>query len=325
MSNDVDIFQQANTSVAMPSRRDDGFTGSITASSSTSKRISIRGGVFRLMVNGKEINHSDQRHMDVVIVNASPAVHRTFYAGAYNMSAKAAPPVCWSSDSTKPDAAVENPQAPNCASCPQNVKGSGANGTRACRFSRRIAVVLANQDASGNYVIGDEVYQITLPSQSIFGTGTQDKRPLHEYTDYVRANGENLMSVFTRMSFDTSSATPRLGFKAVGRLNDDDYNTCGEYSRSEEAKRAVTLTVTSGDGESSEEFARAPTNVPVQPRPAPQTAPAEVAQPAPAHATEFIPEPTVRASSKETAKPAATVQKVDAPDVSLDSLLDDWV
>lgn len=325
MNNDVDIFQQASTAVATPSRRDDGFTGNITASSSTSKRISIRGGVFRLMVNGKEINHSDQRYMDVVIVNASPAVHRTFYAGAYNMNAKAAPPVCWSSDSIKPDDSVEKPQGATCATCPQNIKGTGPNGTKACRYSRRIAVVLANQDAAGNYVIGDEVYQITLPSKSVFGSGTQDKRPLHEYTDYVRANGENLMSVFTRMSFDTSSATPRLGFKAVGRLDDDQYEVCGKYSLSDEAKRAVILTVSAGDGDSSDEFAKAPTNVPVQPRPAPAFETRVVAEPAPAPAPDAIPEPTVRSASKEVPKPAAKVEKVDGPDVSLDSLIDDWI
>lgn len=324
MSTDIDIFQQANTSVAKHRERDDGFTSSITASSMTSKRISIRGGVFRLMVNGKEINHSDQRHMDVVIVNASPAVHRTFYAGAYNMNAKAAPPVCWSSDSVKPDDTVAEPQGSACATCPQNIKGSGPNGTRACRYSRRIAVVLADQDVNGNYVIGDEVYQITLPSQSIFGSGTADKRPLHEYTDYVRANGENLMSVVTRMSFDTSSATPRLGFKAVSVLSDDDYDKCGTYSVSEEAKRAITLTVSSGDNDGNEEFAKAPTNVPVKERPAPKTAPVFMAKTADQDETDNIPEPTVRSTAKADAKPAPKVEKVDAPDVSLDSLIDDW-
>ena len=53
MSNELDVF--GSTAVATHTRRDDGFTANITGSSSTAKRISIRGGKFRLMVNGKEI------------------------------------------------------------------------------------------------------------------------------------------------------------------------------------------------------------------------------------------------------------------------------
>ena len=34
------------------------------------KRISIKGGVWRMMVNGKEIAKNEERSMNVVIVNA---------------------------------------------------------------------------------------------------------------------------------------------------------------------------------------------------------------------------------------------------------------
>lgn len=328
MSNEVDIFQQGSTAVSTLNRRDDGFTGNITASSTTSKRISIRGGLFRLMVNGKELDHTDQRHMDVVIVNASPAVHRTFYAGNYNASQKAAPPVCWSSDSIAPDASVPEAQATSCASCPQNIKGSGANGSKACRYSRRIAVVRANQlNESSPYVIDSEVFQVTLPAQSIFGNGTTDKRPLHEYTDYVKANGENLMSVVTRMAFDTNSATPRLGFRAVGRLNDEQYAACATVSSSDDAKRAVTLTVATnkdegeGNANLADQFAPAPpaARAPAPTQPAAQPVPPvqNVATPA----ADPVPEPTVRSASNTVPKAAP---KVDLGDVSLDDLVGEW-
>lgn len=327
MSTELDIFQQGGTAISAVTRRDDGFTNNITASTSTSKRISIRGGLFRLMVNGQELEHTNERHMDVVIVNASPAVHRTFYAANYNATQKAPPPVCWSSDSIGPDAAVVEPQAKDCASCPQNIKGSGANGSKACRYSRRIAVVLANQDASGNYVLGDDVYQITLPAQSIFGNGKTDKRPLHEYTDYVRTKGESLMSVVSRMSFDTDSATPRLGFRAVGRLSDAQFDACREVSQSDDARRAVTLTVAVNreEGENNEQFA--PTaaqqtrNV-QQSQPAAQQAPVQPVVQAPSQApVDAIPEPTVRSESKPVSQ-APT--KVDLGDPSLDDLLGEW-
>ena len=47
------------------------------------KRISTKGGVFRLLSGGKEVASIDDRHLDVVIVNAAPKVSRTFYAGQY--------------------------------------------------------------------------------------------------------------------------------------------------------------------------------------------------------------------------------------------------
>ena len=70
MSTELDVFAQGGA-VATTSGRDDGFTGNISGSSITSKRISIRNNIFRLMVNGKEIDKSEERHLDVVIVNAS--------------------------------------------------------------------------------------------------------------------------------------------------------------------------------------------------------------------------------------------------------------
>ena len=298
MSNELDIFQQGSTAVAH-ARRDDGFTANITGSSVTAKRISIRGGKFRLMVNGKEVEKSNQDALDVVIVNASPHVHRMYFSKAYVPGEKMPPPTCWSSDSQKPDDAVETKQAESCLACPQNIKGSGANGTKACRFSRRIAVVRADD-------LGGEVYQMTLPSQSIFGNGTKDCKPLHEYTDYVRANGENLMSVVSRVSFDEDSSSTKVGFKAIRRLNDDEYTVCQTRSISDEAKRAITLSVNVNKDEDGEEFEQKKQ----QPIQRPQIA------------DDGIPEPTVRAEPTPQPKPATP--KADQGDVSLDDLVSDW-
>lgn len=300
MSTDLDIF--GSTAVATHTRRDDGFTANITGSSTTAKRISIRGGKFRLMVNGKEVEKSNQDALDVVIVNASPHVHRMYFSKAYMPGEKMPPPTCWSSDSQKPDDAVTEKQADTCLACPQNIKGSGANGTKACRFSRRIAVVRVD-DMNG------EVYQMTLPAQSIFGNGNKDRKPLHEYTDYVRANGQNLMSVVSRVSFDEDSSSTKIGFKAIRILNDEEYATCEVKSKSEEAKRAVTLSVNINKEDDGEEFEQRKQ----QPIQRPQVAAPKV--------EDGIPEPTIRASEKPQPKPAP---KVDQGDVSLDDLVSDW-
>ena len=305
MSNDLDVF--GSTAVATHTRRDDGFTANITGSSTTAKRISIRGGKFRLMVNGKEVEKSNQDALDVVVVNASPHVHRMYFSKAYVPGEKMPPPTCWTSDSQAPDPAVQEPQATSCLSCPQNIKGSGANGTKACRFSRRIAVVRAD-DMNG------DVYQMTLPAQSIFGNGTKDCKPLHEYTDYVRANGQNLMSVVSRVSFDEDSSSTKIGFKAIRILNDDEYAICATKSTSEEAKRAITLSVNINKDEDGEEFEQKKQ----QPIQRPQVAAPKV--------EDDIPEHTIRAAEKPVPppppKPAAP--KADQGDVSLDDLVSDW-
>jgi hypothetical protein len=306
MSTELDIFSQGSTAVAQHNRRDDGFTANITGSSVTAKRISIRGSKFRLMVNGKEIEKSNQDALDVVIVNASPHVHRMYFSKAYVPGEKMPPPTCWTSDSQKPDDAVVEKQAESCLACPQNIKGSGPNGTKACRFSRRIAVVRADD-------LGGDVYQMTLPAQSIFGTGTKDCKPLHEYTDYVKANGENLMSVVSRVSFDEDSSSTKVGFKAIRRLNDEEYNVCAARSTSEEAKRAITLSVSANKEDDGEEFEQKKQ----QPIQRPQVTKVE----------DNIPEPTVRAAEKPAAPPPpkpAPAPKTDQGDVSLDDLVSDW-
>jgi hypothetical protein len=263
------------------------------------------------VVNGKEIDKSEARHLDVVIVNASPYVHRMYFAGEYKPGQKVSPPACWTQDSIKPDAEVPNPQSATCADCPQNIKGSGPNGTKACRFSRRVAVVKADD-------INGDVYQVTLPAQSIFGNGTAERRPLHEYTDYVRANNQNLMSVVSRMSFDMDSSSTKIGFKPIRILSDEEYDVCLAKSKSDDSKRAIQLTVNVNKEEDEEANS--------QPAPAPQAK--READPFPkveAIEEEDIPEPVKRAEPKTEPKPQPVQQpKADINDVSLDDLVSDW-
>lgn len=200
-----------------------------------SKRISIKGGVFRLVADGKEITSIDDRHLDVVIVNAAPKISRTFYAGQY-VEGETKGPDCWSADGDKPDASIEEPQAHDCASCPQNVKGSGQGDSKACRFSQRLAVVLAND------VHGD-VMQLTLAATSIFGKEDGDKRPLQAYARYLAAQNINPETLVTRLRFDTKAAVPKLFFQPVRWLEDEEYAVAVEKGKSSEAKMAVTMSV----------------------------------------------------------------------------------
>jgi hypothetical protein len=204
------------------------------------KRISIKGGVFRLIADGKEVASIEDRYLDVVIVNTAPKVSRTYYAGTY-VEGQATAPTCWSADGDKPDASVKKPQCANCAQCPQNVKGSGQGDSRACRFSQRLAVVLAN-DMEG------DVMQLTLAATSIFGRAEGENRPLQEFARQLLAQGVDPTMLITRMKFDTKAPVPKLFFKPMRWLSDEEYATTSEKGTSPDAIKAITMTVSQQDG-----------------------------------------------------------------------------
>lgn len=203
------------------------------------KRVSIKGGVFRLLVGGKEVAAIDERYLDVVVVNAAPKIGRTFYAKAYDGETLSGPD-CWSADGETPSPEAANRQSDRCATCPQNVKGSGMGESRACRFSQRLAVVLAND-------IDGDVMQLQLPATSIFGKEEGDKRPLQAYARYLAAQGVSPETLVTRMQFDTKAEAPKLFFKPMRWLTEEEYESSVRQGQTEDAKRAVTMTVAKTD------------------------------------------------------------------------------
>lgn len=239
------------------------------------KRISIKGGVFRLLVDGKEIAAIEERYLDIVLVNAAPKIGRTFYMKTYDGDTPSAPD-CWSADGEKPDATAANPQASNCASCPQNAKGSGQGDSRACRFSQRLAVVLAND-------IEGDVLMLQAPAASIFGKAEGENMPLQAYARFLAAQGVSPETVITRMKFDTKAEAPKLFFKPMRWLTEEEYAIAVEKGQSPEAKQAITMTVAQMDKAS----APAPMELPGKPpQRAAAPAPAPVPAPAPAPAAE---------------------------------------
>lgn len=206
----------------------------------TGKRISIKGGVFRLISDGKEIAQIEDRYLDVVIVNAAQKIGRTYYEGAFDPE-NPTPPRCWSADGEKPDAKVQDAPSATCAACPNNIKGSGAGESRACRFSQRLAVVLAN-DVEG------DVLQLTLPATSIFGKEEGDNRPLQAYARWLAAQSVGPDMVVTRMKFDTKAESPKLYFKPMRWLTDEEHEASVKQGQSGDAIRAITMTVAQTDG-----------------------------------------------------------------------------
>jgi hypothetical protein len=214
----------------------DDFTKAFANSGGSVKRITLRGRVFRLIDGGKEIAKNTDPSMDVVIVNGSRTVQKSYYAAEYNPDETSVPD-CWSSDGERPDADAADPQHSHCKECPQAIKGSAGVGRAACRYSMRLAVVLSKN-------IGGDIYQLILPQKSLFGQGDVDHMPFLQYAKYVAQSGYNLNMLSTRLTFDTDSDFPKLVFNRSEFLDQDNYNTAVAQGETQIAINAGKLNFT---------------------------------------------------------------------------------
>lgn len=300
MATEMTLFgKSSSAALALLAGLEDDLTNKL-AGSGGSRRISIEGNVFREIIGGKEVRVSEDRALQVVIVNAS-TISRTYYSGKYIKGQKSKP-LCWSSDTQAPAAEVpeDQRQARFCKDCPQNIKGSGQNGEgRACRYSQRLAVVLATETG-----VDDKVYQVNLPATSVFGDADGQKMPLQAYGRFLKAHNTHVISVVTEMRFD-SAGQMKLVFKAIRPLNDDELNTVIPLREHPDTTRAITMTVGHMDTESE-------VSAPSLPTP---EAPTRKAAPEPV-AEEEVPEP--KKVVKKTAAPA------DVPQTDLANIVGEW-
>ena len=221
--NELTIFDQPGEGnfVRRESRRLDRMGGS----GITSRRIKISNGrVFKKVVNGEEIGKAVDKQLDVIIVDWLADPSRKFYVGAYDKNAKATLPDCWSNDGVKPEATAKAPQAKTCMECPKNVKGSGQNGKgKACRYERRLAVLVAGDSSGG-------VYQITVPGGSLF------------------SNNNGNLHGFEGLIYDLETDTAKLWFKADRFLVPEEVALVDAAQDDPATDRYLKLTAAAVDG-----------------------------------------------------------------------------
>jgi len=212
---------------------------SLISGGSSLKRISIRGKIFRLTVAGEEIAKNTQGYLDVIIVNSTPLkdVNRIYFGGAYDSKADAVPPLCWSDNGRVPNKEVAEPIAASCMECPMSVAGSGVSGKgKACKYQKRLAVILASDPDSG-------VYQLPLPSMSIFSDAVGQKMPYNAYVKYLASLNFSIDEVVTRLTFDEEEATPKVFMEPIGHPSPALLAAAKEHGASPEAKAAVIMGV----------------------------------------------------------------------------------
>lgn len=194
------------------------------------RRISLRDGKFN--TEGRVL---DADVMDAIVVNAA-GVSRAYYGETYDPN-KIAAPTCWSSDVQRPDQNVpqDKRQASRCMDCPQNVRGSGQFGGRACRFSQRLALVFGDNPK--------EVYQLQVPATSIFGTSRGGDSGLQDYARLLAKHDTDIATITTRIYFDRASVVPKLYFKPLASLDEATYAAVSRMVDHEDTIEAITSTV----------------------------------------------------------------------------------
>jgi hypothetical protein len=283
MSN-ISIFQQQNSVATTREVSELSKALADSGGGSTSRRITMSKGVFRRIVNGKEAGKVKDGFLNVIVINALPKVSRQFYATAFDPDAAPTLPDCWSNLGDVPDPKAANAQSTNCATCPQNIDGSGTNGKgRACRFNRRIAVLLEN-DMSG------DIYQFNIPAKSLFGKGVGNTHPFESYTKFLPANGESIDRIITQISFDENETADVLKFTPVRHLTDEEIDVVEAAQATQESKRVIQLTVAQQDGVVK--------------------LPPAAAKPAFESETEVVEEPVVKRTKKAEVPPAAPKAKL---------------
>lgn len=241
------------------------------------KRLVPKNGIWTKVVGGESMGKI-KGDLNVIIVNAAPRVGRIFYAKAWSPDAEPTAPDCFSNDGRTPDAKAAKPQASSCDNCSQNIKGSGQGQSKACRYSRRLAVAL--EDDFGTSLEG-EVYQINLASKSLFGEGDGNNTHTFEnYTKYLSNNGKSVDYMVTRISFNENNDNQSVLFSPARYINKGEFEVAQRVATTELVKSMVVMTPGQADNAK------------------------QAALPAPTKMVEEeMPEPTKRASKKDEEPP----------------------
>ena len=243
MSNQVSIFEN-NTGVTVSTPRKgalgDVFTSSATVS--TTRRIQARNtGDFVRIISGQQAGDPVRDALNVIIVGAHKEVSREFYGSEYDPDNPTLPD-CWSNKGDAPDEGCSNPQASTCASCPQNIKGSGGPNRRACKFQRRIAVMVEG-DPKGT------VCPITVPTKQLFGKGVGNTHPFESYTKFLAGNGESPDTVVTQIAHDPNNTTQTyvLNFKPIRQVSDEEYELVLAAQKNPDTDTYIKITTAQAD------------------------------------------------------------------------------
>lgn len=250
--------------------------------------LSIRSSKWRVKYQGEEhpILNSDGdpiASLEAVIVRANPHITKNFYAQGYSDGAAEAPD-CFSLDGMRPDPSVTSPQGETCAKCPKNVFGSritpAGKKAKACQDNRRLAIVPVNDIM--NETFGGPML-LRVPAASLAELAMMGKN--------LSARGFPYNAVSVRIGFDLDASYPKLTFKPIRPLTDEEAAKVVTIMRDDKLERILAEAV---------EVVRTPEGETPEPAADPlfEQAPAKAAKP------KAAPKPKAAAPKDEDADPA---------------------
>lgn len=224
----------------------DHFTGRRSSGSLAAARSGVQssfaviktlGKIWKIRYRGEETLIRDERgqprqELDVVVIAASAAISKNYYAKGYAQGDDASPD-CFSVDGQAPDPSSPHKQANVCATCPQNQWGSQMtpNGkkAKACKDQRMVAVV----------PLGD------IPNEAMGGPMLLRLAPtslvsFSRYADYLERKGVGDMSwVGTKLTFDHDVSYPKIEFSAISYVTEEQDQQIAEVMKSTAIERIL--------------------------------------------------------------------------------------
>lgn len=220
--------------------------------------ISIKGGKWRYMIDGEvktvEIDTPDGKFaapsVKAIILNQIPSRSYAMFEGTYEDGANTSP-TCYSLEGKSPDI-DQGAKAPagvtTCATCPKRVVGSAfINGdenkpTRACKESKRIAVVLAQEPTHTPLKLQLPVTSLWEDKSSASAKEADGWRAWDSYVKYLASQGVvHTAMVSTIMKFDSDVSSPKILFKMGDRLTTEQLQKVLPLVNSQEVQKVLGL------------------------------------------------------------------------------------
>lgn len=166
-------------------------------------KISTKGKVFTLP-DGRTSNGP----LKLVILDWR--ISHNYYTGLYDPAKRSAPD-CWSLSTTldcAPDPEkVKTPKCDSCAACPFNEYGSGQGNGKACKESRRLAVIPPDADVN------------TAPL--ILEVSPTGIKGFEAMVTKLSSMGKHPMESIAEVAFKSDAHYPTLVFNVDSMLDDD--------------------------------------------------------------------------------------------------------
>lgn len=226
----ANIFAQQDTSNALAWLQDDDEKSSmddVGGDSVPTIKMNDMGWIVK-RIDG--IDLPPQPSVDVVIIGVGPrggGVYRTYYGNTYNKN-ETTKPICVSYDGKTPSRSSEAVQCGSCDVCPHNIKGSGPNDSKACKYSMYFAVV--------DVADPNRIYRLRLSATPLFNKeiDPQGYHTVPTYKTFLQQHGATWEKVITRVSCP-------YGKNGGFRFNATGFITPELHQRIKELKQMISL------------------------------------------------------------------------------------